>query len=520
MTSDRIRVLLIEDDEDDYVITRDLLADIPGLRLDLEWVATCAAGREAFQRERHDICLLDHRLTDGSGMDLLREVIRQGCHAPIIMLTGLGDSQIDFQAMQAGAADFLVKGQISPLLLERSIRYALERQRTLEALRSSEARYRLLVETSADAITFTDLEGNLIFCNEQAATMLGYAHSRDLEGKNLYDLVTAEDQARARADAHRILKTGRIRNVVYAIMRRDGSTVPAEITASLACDAANRPKALIMIVRDITERRRTEEAMSKLSRAVEQAADHLVITNREGIIKYINPAFEQLTGYSQAEVIGQTPRLLNSGHHEVAFFKNLWDTILAGRVFRTVFTNRKKNGDLYYQEETISPIFDREGRITHFVAAGHDITERRRAEEALRQAESKYRSIFENAIEGIFQASPEGHCYTVNPALVRMFGHASAEEFIAYYSQPDHSLYLNPARRTELLSQLRSQSEVADFESQACRKDGSLIWILGKRPRHSQSQRRDSQSGRLRRRYLRTQTLRGGHSETGHLSAV
>jgi PAS domain S-box-containing protein len=435
MTSNQIRVLLIDDDEDDYVITRDLLSEIEGIRIDLEWVATCAAGREALQREGHDVCLLDHRLTDGTGIELLREAIHQGSRAPIIMLTGLGDPQLDVQAMQAGAADFLVKSQISALLLERSIRYAMGRQRTMEALRASEARYRLLVETSADAITFTDLDGNLIFCNEQAAALLGYAHTRDLEGKNLYDLVAPEDQARARADAQRTLKTGRIRNIVYSILRQDGSTVPAEISASVARDASERPKALIMIARDITDRRRAEEAMGKLTRAVEQAADHLVITNRDGIIEYINPAFEQLTGYSQAEAIGQTPRLLNSGHHDVAFFKNLWNTILSGRVFRTVFTNRKKNGELYYQEETISPIFDREGRITHFVAAGHDITERRRAEEALRQAEAKYRSIFENAIEGIFQASPEGHCYTVNPALVRMFGFDTAEEFITHYAQ-------------------------------------------------------------------------------------
>ena len=115
-------------------------------------------------------------------------------------------------------------------------------------------------------------------------------------------------------------------------------------------------------------------ALKKLSSAVEQTADHVIITNQEGVIEYVNPAFEKLTGFSQAEAIGKTPRIVKSGRMEPGFFEKLWKTILAGKVFRADFINRKKSGELYYEEKIITPIRNDRGRITHFVSTGRDIT--------------------------------------------------------------------------------------------------------------------------------------------------
>jgi signal transduction histidine kinase/BarA-like signal transduction histidine kinase len=128
------RVLLIDDDEDDFVIAADLLSEIPGVSFELEWVSTYQAALEAIGRGGHDVYLVDYRLGEHNGLDLLREVVRNGHQAPVILLTGQGDHEVDIQAMKAGAADFLVKGQFDAPLLERSIRYAIERARTLEAL--------------------------------------------------------------------------------------------------------------------------------------------------------------------------------------------------------------------------------------------------------------------------------------------------------------------------------------------------------------------------------------------------
>ncbi len=110
--------------------------------------------------------------------------------------------------------------------------------------------------------------------------------------------------------------------------------------------------------------------MKKLSSADGQAADHVIITDKHGIIEYVNPAFEKLTGFSLREAVGHIPRLVKSTHHPPEFFRNLWMSILAGGVFRAEFINQKKNGELYRVEKTITPIKDEHGRITHFVSVG------------------------------------------------------------------------------------------------------------------------------------------------------
>ncbi|MBS1246739.1 MAG: response regulator, partial [Proteobacteria bacterium] len=138
-----------------------------------------------------------------------------------------------------------------------------------------------------------------------------------------------------------------------------------------------------VIFTDITKRKLAEAEMLKLSSALEQTADSVVITDRQGTIEYVNPGFEKTTGYSRDEALGQTPRLVKSGKQGAGFYKKLWDTILAGDVYSEVFVNRRKDGGLYYEEKTISPLKDAAGQVTHFVATGKDVTERMQTQERL-----------------------------------------------------------------------------------------------------------------------------------------
>jgi PAS domain S-box-containing protein len=119
--------------------------------------------------------------------------------------------------------------------------------------------------------------------------------------------------------------------------------------------------------------------------AIEQTSDTVFVTDRHGVITYVNPAFEARTGFPACDAIGATPRLLSSGHHDAALFERLWATILSGRVFRFVVTNKTRDGRLYEEDQTITPVRDRWGRLSHFVATGRDAAHRRRTEEALRR---------------------------------------------------------------------------------------------------------------------------------------
>jgi PAS domain S-box-containing protein len=133
--------------------------------------------------------------------------------------------------------------------------------------------------------------------------------------------------------------------------------------------------------------RQAEDQLRKLSRAVEQSADLVIITDRQGTIEYVNPAFENLTGYSRDEVLGCKPSLLKSGEQGPVFYQQLWETILSGGVFRGVLVNRKRNGDTFCAEKTITPVRDASGNITHFISNDRDITERRRLEAQLLQSQ-------------------------------------------------------------------------------------------------------------------------------------
>src|SRR5215210_6761736 len=135
-----IKVLLVEDDEEDYFLTRELFAEIQGKRFQVDWAKSSKQGSEAIRSRPYDVCLIDFRLGPDSGLELLQAAIKEGCDAPIIILTGQGEREIDLQAMAAGAADYLVKGRLDSGLLERSIRYAIERRRAARRAEAEQAR--------------------------------------------------------------------------------------------------------------------------------------------------------------------------------------------------------------------------------------------------------------------------------------------------------------------------------------------------------------------------------------------
>lgn len=164
----------------------------------------------------------------------------------------------------------------------------------------------------------------------------------------------------------------------------------------------------LLVARKVTQARLAEDAAKRFSRVVEQTTDSVVIPNRNGIIEYVNPAFEQITGYSQAEVIGQNPRIIKSGRHRAAFFHRLWDQILAGRTFHDVLINRRKSGELFYEEKTITPLKNEAGTTTHFVATAKEITGRHVADLALRASEARYCALLEAMPDLIFHLRRDG----------------------------------------------------------------------------------------------------------------
>ena len=187
--------------------------------------------------------------------------------------------------------------------------------------------------------------------------------------------------------------------------------------------------------------------LRKLSQATENSPASVVVTDKNGTIEYVNPTFCEVTGYSAEEAIGQNPSVLKSGDLPESYYKELWDTILSGKVWRGEFRNKRKNGEKFWESASISPIMDEDGEITHFVAVKQDITERKAAEEAIRASEEKSRLLLESVGEGIFGVDLDGKVAFINPAANRMLGYGP-EELIGvdvhqkiHHSHADGSAY-------------------------------------------------------------------------------
>lgn len=214
----------------------------------------------------------------------------------------------------------------------------------------------------------------------------------------------------------------------FRAIRPDGTMRVLSSRGELICDAEGRPTHIAGTVQDITERKRAEEQLRLQSAALESAANAIMITDTAGKIIWVNPAFTQHTGYSFEEVRGKNPRLLKSGKQDRAFYQEMWETILSGKVWRNTIINRRKDGTLNHEDLTITPICNQAGKITHFVGIKQDITEKTRAQEALQASEIRYRRLFESAQDGILILDAEsGQIVDVNPYLIEMLGFSKEE---------------------------------------------------------------------------------------------
>lgn len=229
-----------------------------------------------------------------------------------------------------------------------------------------------------DATVVVDSRGRVRQLNRAALALAGGAEG-ELLGVHCHRLFHSLELSLSECPVCRHIEAGAggARFEIYA----RGSWLEV-VLSPIALDGM--PHGMVHVARDVTERKQSEFEMRRLSGAIEQSEDLVLITDPSGTIEYVNPAFERITGYARAEVVGSRPSMLRSGKHDHAFYQRVWKTIQAGQPFRDMFVNRRKDGSLYYEEKTITPMRDAQGGIASYVSTGKDISERVRAQEQLR----------------------------------------------------------------------------------------------------------------------------------------
>ncbi|MGM0570305.1 EAL domain-containing protein [Marinobacter sp.] len=388
-TQARLRILLIEDDEDDVLITQDLLAEGSSLPVDVEWVDNADEGLLVLREHRHDVALVDYRLGPDSGIDLIRQARQEGVNTPLILLTGQGDRELDHNAVEIGAADYLVKGLVDAQALIRSIRYAIDRSLAVSSLAQSEARYRVLFNSNPVPMLLTEPEtGRILSMNEAARdlydvepAMVSHLSLRDLQGPedsngslprnvNAEGLITHRD---SRLEIHQ---------------RQDGSQLYVEMRDQSM--VLNQRQILLVMVVDVTERIASSRQLRLMQRAIEASSNGIVIADARRSdfpIVYVNPAFCTITGFDQSESLGRNCRFLQQGGPDNDVNRDALARLRLALREQTevsvVLRNFRRDGTPFWNDLYLAPIRDEKGMVTHYIGIQNDISEKKSAESKL-----------------------------------------------------------------------------------------------------------------------------------------
>ena len=263
MEKERINVLLIEDDEDDFFITRSLLRQTASMECRLTWVQSYEEGVEEVVSEKYDVALVDYHLGARDGLSLMREALRRGCCTPRILLTGQGDRAVDLEAMEAGATDYLVKGEIDAATLERALRYAQQRRRAEERIRQQAA----LLDEAHDGICTYDLDYNLTFWNRGAERITGYAAEELMGGcaQEADECLYAPEDETLQEARRAVLEDGKWKGELRQ-RTKGGDEIVVESRWTLVRDVDGQPASILVINTDITDRKKLETQVLRAQR--------------------------------------------------------------------------------------------------------------------------------------------------------------------------------------------------------------------------------------------------------------
>lgn len=324
----------------------------------------------------------------------------------IILLVGQNAGFYDYHLESAAHVVLTVLVFILFVVIAaRSLNTAEARRFHAEA---ENARLAAIVETSDDAIISKNLDGTIRSWNPSAERMFGY-RAGEIIGKSISLILPPEKVHEEEEIVQKLASGQRVDHFETQRIARDGRRIDVSITTSPLMDRPGHVVGASKIIRDISQRKYAETRMRLLAAALQATANAIAISGRDGKIQWINAAFTRLTGYSDQEAVGLNPNVLKSGRHDSVFYQEMWETILAGQPWHGELMNKRKDGSVYIEEMTITPVIGKDGEVTHFIAVKQDITERKGMEEELRRSEQQFHAMANGIPQLAWMAEPDGN---------------------------------------------------------------------------------------------------------------
>lgn len=334
-----------------------------------------------------------------------------------------------------------------------------------------------VAEQSPTIVIITNIAGQIEYVNPKFCQITGYTPV-EVIGQNPNILKSGETSSKEYKQMWQSISSGQEWWGELHNKKKNGELYWVSSHISPIKDPAGNVTHYLAIQEDITERKQTEDQLRKLSRAVEQSVSTVVITNTDGYIEYVNPKFTQTTGYTREEAIGQHTRILKSGITTPGEYKKLWETISAGAEWQGEFCNKKKNGDLYWEYASISPIKDERGEITHFLAVKEDITYRKQTEATLAQERYLLRTLIDNIPDYIYAKDSQGRFILGNLAVAQVMGAATPNDLIGKTDFDFYPPEVATPYYADDLEIIRSGQSLLNKEERVLDPTGQMIWAL------------------------------------------
>lgn len=385
------KILIVEDNPGDLFLVNEFLRRTSFSMYEKVHADSMKDAIGELQNNTFQIILLDLYLPDSDGLDTFDTIFPLSGSAPVIVLTGLVDENITMTTLKKGAQDYIVKGEYDEKLLEKTIRYAIERKQNQELVKKSEEEYKLLFEGNPIPMMAIDIETLRITTVNDACVQF-YGYSREEFGKlTIRDIRPPEDLMKLDNELVRLreFSNGLVKSGEWRHTRKDGSIVYVEIVSHGLMLGGVRAR--LVASYDVTERRKAEEYLRLLESAITNTNDSVVITeahpgsSSDTPIIFVNSAFIKMTGYTAEEVVGKSPRILQGPKTDQREINRIRQALASWKSIEVELVNYKKDGTEFWVSLTLVPIADEAGHYTHWVSIQRDVTARRRLEEFTRQ---------------------------------------------------------------------------------------------------------------------------------------
>lgn len=351
-----------------------------------------------------------------------------------------------------------------------------QRERAEKALRDlevSEEKFRSLITEIHDGFFIVDNQGKHVFASKALGRIYGTDDPEEMIGTELFDYIHPSERKNILRIFQETVKTGVLPPELEVPILDINNNIKYVLVKPVPIFENDKFVGARGIISDITERKATLEQLKKLSLAVEESPASVVITDYTGRIEYVNKKFTEVTGYSYEESIGSNPSILNSGEQPKEFYTELWDTITLGKDWQGEFCNKKKNGEIYWEHASISPIRNEKNEITHFVAIKEDITERRRVEDALKNREQYLQMLQDESPIGLALTRMNGELVEFNNAYAEILGRDNDEIRKLTYWDITPEKYNKDEQKQ--LESLENTGRYGPYEKEYIHKDGHFV---------------------------------------------